>query len=335
MKKNLIAIAIAAAVAAPLTAQAAVNLSGDAEFVMQHTEAVTGVSGGWAGTNEVRVKIDADLGGGVGVHGRMRLENGDSHATTLTGGASNQVTTDYAYLTAKAGPASLKMGDQLATWGTKVWIEGTLKQNRLAAGFKPSDALSVGVFLDPYYDGGEGKPQINFNAQFKLSNMMKAGLLYLGKKTITTGTDVDAMNNIYVKGQMSGIVFGFESMDAGGASRANYLMAGMKAGGANLELHYLDGKTADADWSPVGVINGDANLAGSSPDITVITAGMKAGGMDITAGIGQAATGATGSTKESLVGIDLGKKMGAADFNFSYGTYNSASSYGFSFKTKF
>ena len=71
MKKKLIAIAIAAAVAAPLTAQAAVSVSGDAEFQMVHSETTTfvdGLSGGWAGTNRVRVKVDADLADGVSVH---------------------------------------------------------------------------------------------------------------------------------------------------------------------------------------------------------------------------------------------------------------------------
>ncbi|MCW8888616.1 MAG: hypothetical protein OQK25_06095, partial [Gammaproteobacteria bacterium] len=80
MKKNLIAIAIAAAVAAPLTAQAAATLSGDAEFAMQHTEAA-----GWAGTNRVRVKVDADLGGGVGVHTRLRMTTGGDNETTFAG----------------------------------------------------------------------------------------------------------------------------------------------------------------------------------------------------------------------------------------------------------
>jgi len=333
MKKKLIAIAIAAAVAAPLTAQAAATLSGDAEFGMKNFSegALFGMTNakGWNGYNRVRVKVDADLGGGVGVHTRLRMNLGMDNETD--GGSSNAVRTDYAYLTAKVGPAALTMGDQLATWGTKVFIEGATKQNRLVATFKPSGALTAKLIMDPYMDGAEGKPQIGFAVVSKLSNMMTAGLLYIGEKDPAT----DAENNIFVKGQMNGITYGVESMSQENTvdqDRANYVMLGMKAGGANLALHYVANKTQDADWSPVGVINGNADLTAAQTDITMITAGLKAGGMDVTVGLGQAGDG---TTNESMIGLDLGKKMGAADFVFSYGSHDSETAYGFKFKTKF
>lgn len=324
MKKKLIAIAIAAAVAAPLTAQAAATISGDAEFEMTNYSAAGLLGGpeieGWNGNNRVRVKVDADLGGGVGVHTRIKMSTGDDALWQA----------DYAYMTAKVGPASLTMGDQLATWGTKVFIEGSLKHNRLVAAFKPSNTLTAKIIMDPYYKGAAapfvGAPKMGLAVVSKLSNMMTAGLLY------TQGVNGgDSSNNVFAKGQMSGITFGIESQSTAD-DRANYVMAGMKAGGADLALHYVTNKTADADWSPVGVINGSADLVAAQTDITMITAGMKAGGMNVTAGIGQAGDG---TTNESMIGLDLGKKMGAADFVFSYGSHDSETAYGFKFKTKF
>lgn len=347
MKKKLIALAIAAAVAAPLTAQAAATLSGDAEFKMTNygTAGLLGATQakGWNGYNRVRVKVDADLGAGVSVHTRLRMsigaDNEVSFSTTTPAAAdpklnsttsTNAVRTDYAYLTAKVGPASLMMGDQLATWGTKVFIEGSTKMNRLKATFKPSGTLTAGITMDPYADAGEGKPQIGFFAIAKVSNMMTAGVLVIGKKDPAT----DAENNIFVKGQMAGVTYGVESMTQNNTTdeRANYIMAGMKAGGANLALHIITNKKADADWSPVGVINGQSDLIAAQTDITVITAGLKAGGMDVTVGVGQAGDG---TNQESLMGVDLGKKLGAANFVFSYGSHNSESAYGFKFNTKF
>jgi len=321
MKKKLIAIAIAAAVAAPLTAQAAVTVSGDAEFEMTNYTTAGLVGGnveGWNGNNRVRVKVDADLGDGVGAHTRIK-------GSTGAGDALWQV--DYAYLTAKVGPATLVMGDQLATWGTKVFIEGALKSNRMVAVFKPSNTLTAKIIMDPYLKGGTvGAPKMGLAFVSKLSNMMTAGLLY-GQGV----NGADSTNNVFVKGQMSGITFGVESQSQTG-DRANYVMAGMKAGGANLALHYVTNKVADADWSPVGVINGSADLVTAQTDITMITAGMKAGGMNVTAGVGQAGDG---TTNESMIGLDLGKKFGAADFVFSYGSHDSETAYGFKFKTKF
>lgn len=348
MKKKLIAIAIAAAVAAPLTAQAAVTVSGDAEFKMNHQETTSYVGapnethGGWSGTNRVRVKVDADVAGGVSVHTRFRTTSGMDNSAAGAIGALT-VDTDYAYIKVPVGPVTLQMGDQLATWGTKYFAEGTRKDNRLKAIYKPSNQMTLLATLDPYMDDkGDGAPKFSFYAIAKMSNMMSAGIAYTLATTTygpaAAGTEKDAVSNIFVKGQMSGVTFGLESTDWSeyDGSRSLYAMAGMKAAGADLGFHYVKAGSQDSDWSPIGVINGDANMAGGQNEYVVLTAGMKAGGMDITVGAGSAGNeDVSGISNESFVGVDLGKKFGAADFNFSYGSYDSNSSYGFSFETKF
>jgi len=367
MKKKLIAIAIAAAVAAPLTAQAAVTVSGDAEFKMTNRDS-TGVtatagnwgsdetwgtaddvagsgedSGGWSGSNRVRVKIDADLAGGVSVHTRFRTTTGFDNSSSDNGTVTAlTVDTDYSYIVVPVGPVTLTMGDQLATWGTKYFADGARKDNRLKAAYKATSQLTLLATLDPIGDeNADGAPKMTFYAITKLSNMMTAGIVYTGETTTYNGTPAgqtnDAVSNVFVKGNMAGVTFGVESTDWSeyDGSRSLYLMAGMKAAGANVGFHYAKAGSQDSDWSPVGVINGNANLAGGLNEYTVITANMKMGGMDVTAGVGTAGNDAVGGSNESLVGVDLGKKFGAANFNLSFGSYNSTSAYGFSFKTKF
>lgn len=341
MKKKLIALAIAAAVAAPLTAQAAATLSGDAEFTMGNSKAT-----GWEGYNRVRVKVDADLGGGVAIHTRLRMTTGGDNEVSFADAnavadisSSNAVRTDYAYLTAKAGPVALTMGDQLATWGTKYFYQGAQKNNRLKAAVKVSDQFTGMLTMDPYAKAdGTGAPGFALYGIYKVSNMMTAGIMLRGSKDDTAATE--AANNVFVKGQVGGVVFGFESDSAkdNTGSRGNYMMVGMKAGGADLALHYADATGQDSDFEPLGIINGDATTSAvdaglsGAQKLTLLTAGMKAGGMNVTVGAGR--TEVAGTT-ESIVGLDLGKKLGAANFNFSYGTYAGDTGYGFSFKTKF
>ena len=374
MKKKLIAIAIAGVVAAPLTAQASshgaqpqVTFGGDANFVMTNK-----ADSHWAGENRVRLTIAAKANEKVTAHARIRMQEGwtspvtgkvvDNDLGYSTSPMSAQgVRTDYAYIQMNAGPVSILAGDQLATFGTGIFIQGANPKNRLKVVYKEGP-LKAAVMLDPYYKSdtaptaagfpdATGEPNIKIMAQYKMSNMMTAGILYgteQDAKQALLGGKKDAWNDIFVKVNMSGVHAALERKsdvmtvkDVEDAktkpSGSMYINVGADVSGIALDLHYTDASKIDDDVSPIGAIQGDAAVFGGTKGLTLLTASMAAGPGTVTIGVG---TDNASNNAEGVTGLDYATEVGGADFNFSYGAYKDGSgkddsAFGFSFATKF
>lgn len=324
MNKKVIAMAVTAALAAPMIAQASdISFKGDARYRWGQIEDSNGNSLPY---NTGIPAVDA-LGSNTGVDNRVRIVatakmDGGVEATTRMISDVGTVTTDYAYITAPlmGGMATLKAGDQLASWGIGLAIKDDKKAERLNLTV-PLGAWKAFVNYDP----GAGKGGLPSYGAVGKAGSFTTGLLIFG----VDGKGMD----IFAKGAAGpvGLAFEYNSVDAGAKKPTGMaLMGKYPMGGINIDFGYAsaaDGFIAHKKFKPLSTIGLDQKTGlmdfGTGGDQTAIVVGA-----DLMAGPGRvtAMVGSLNNSTTSTSGTALDLKYDVGVFGITYGTVDMGAS---------
>jgi len=315
MNKKVIAMAVTAALAAPMIAQAAdVSFKGDARYrwgqisdqdgtALPYSTGIPAVDamGSNTGTdNRVRVVVTAKMDDGV-------------EATTRLISDNTSVDTDYAYIKVPlmGGMATLKAGDQLASWGVGLSIKDDKKEQRLNL-VVPVGGFNIFANYDPT-SGAAGAGSYGATGKAGGYNM---GLLMFGPE----GKGMD----IFAKGMAGPVGLAFE-YNSNSKSKATgmVLMGTYPMGGMNLNFGYAsaaDGFVAHKKFAPISTIGLDQKTGimnfGTGGDQSALLVGvdLKAGPGKLAAMFGQL------SPKVGDASTALDVKYNVGVFDVSYGT---------------
>ena len=312
MNKKVIAMAVTAALAAPMMAQAAdISFNGDARYRWGDIKTDVPDASNSVYDNRVRVVVTGKTDDGVSA--TARLSNDVTGASGATASAS-AVTTDYAYITAPlmGGMATLDIGDQLATWGAGFAIKDDFKTGRVKLTVPVGDWSISGAY-DPDNVAGSAAV-VGKVAGWKL------GLLSAGKVT-----------DIFAMGKAGPVGLTAENFTNGDSTATGTLLMGQyPIGGMNLNFGYAstaNGFVAHKKFTPISTIGKDQKTGilnlGEMGDTTAMLVGV-----DAKAGPGQVvAMFGTGTVKGmadyALTMLDLKYviPMGKdATFDVTYGT---------------
>ena len=350
MKKKLIAIAIAGAIAAPLTAQA-VDLSTDARVryysntVSEYMGAaglVTTETTGAVTDSRIGINIKAKNDDGVTLTTRLELDN--------THGAAHNINVDRAYFNVPVAGLNITAGKTVGNWGHRVYVWDATG-DRLHISKKMGDMVGAILFTKATEnDSGIGIPatadddadKSATSIIFKMGKM--GGIRYDmwedGKTANNTADDI-SWNTVDIYGGAPlgggwGLAFELNSSSGDVEGSTVMLAAKGKVAGSGVMAGYVtvaDGASTDADFlSFVGTgAEAGSMFASLTSDATAATAkSMNAvfavGTVEISAAtnleVGVASVnsvdestsgaGAGGDMSETVMSIKLAQKIGKA-----------------------
>lgn len=360
MKKNLIAIAVAAAVIAPLTAQAAVDVSGDAR-VRYYTND-RGASDVGGNPNTKGAQTDSRVGLNFqGTDGKTAMAKARLEITNTHGGAAETINVDHAYIAANVG-AGVKVtgGKTVANWGHKfvIWdaaadrVHITKKMGDLAMGLHFTKGTEAGLTAT--------SDDTNDNSTTSVTVKMGkiGGLRYDMMKNETGAGSVDNNRTAFYGGAPLGAGWGlaFEYASTGGDSYTDnavgmMLAAAGKVGGADLTVGYAtaaDGFNSDNDFFTFAGTGAQAGsmlaglMSGAGYKMTGIfaIAKMKTGAAGVEAGVATINTDQAGDPSNTLLSVKVDYPLSKSTKVLAqYGTFSGdlldGSTYGASIETKF
>ena len=274
MNKKIISMAVAAALVAPVVAQAAdINFSGDARYRWGQIQDSAGNTVQNAVDNRVRLKVDVKEDG-ISAHARIQLDNNEK-----SGDRTKSAVADYAYIKAPlfGGAATLSVGDQLATFGAGLSVNNDRKENRTKLAIPVGEALTVGLYADHFATATvDQRNNGGATVSAKVAGWKLAALSTDSETTI-----------IYAKGKAGPVELTIENDSFKSKAAATMLMGKMPMGGMNIHFGYVGtekGFTAHKLFNPVSTIGEDQktgimNLGNDAGDSTNILAGvdLKAG----------------------------------------------------------
>ncbi|MDH5359893.1 MAG: hypothetical protein OEX03_04970 [Gammaproteobacteria bacterium] len=287
MNKKIISMAVAAALVAPVVAQAAdLSFKGDARFRTYHNDA-----NGTASTkhdNRVRFVVTATDGDNMAT-ARLTMDGADNAAATAS--------TDYAYVGTKIGPVSLKLGDQRAYFGTNYLVNNAAKPNRVTAMMKAGPATIV--IADDVSPNATPVDNARVSTGVIMAKVADFNVSVLSNETTTM---------IAAIGKAGPVKLAIESTDLNGVA-GTYINVGMEVAGMDMGLTSVAmdaGLTTASLYSPVAALGTSNNGIRNANELTLLT--VKKGNISFGAGTVDAAG-------DSL--LDVGYKMGNTTFSYS------------------
>jgi len=289
MNKKLLAIAVAAAMVAPMVAQAVdTTISGSARVraidihKADDTDKDTNFEQKKYYDQRVRIKIDAkltkkDAGKGIdptgtAVHTRFTISDGKFDATRNTRkqhpteADASGVLTDYAYLSVPIGPGTLNAGLQLASWGNAM-MTWAVKKDRIKYTLPLAGGMKVVLFTDKVLEASdtdkeEGMDYDTMAAAFIAPVMGgKAGLLYVNQNKRDGDSD-----------HKTGKVNGTEAKKGVSGSTIDVFLNG-KIGNIGLMAEFV---------SKSGEVNETGNGEQKAPKAFFVAATLPIGAMSLT-----------------------------------------------------
>ena len=154
----------------------------------------------------VRLKITAQITGGVEVRVRLTAGNGDWNGGMNTG---STVVTDYAYIVVPVGTVTIEAGRQPFSWGNKflVW-DARVDRLEIVAGL---DTATVGVFADKLVEsyGPEGilDNDVNDYGVYAVynANDVEAGVVVVFRKNDVMDDSDGIYGSLYANVDVSGV----------------------------------------------------------------------------------------------------------------------------------
>jgi hypothetical protein len=355
MKKKLIAIAIAAAVAAPLTAQA-IDMSGDAR-VRYYANDIDTVAKGAQTDSRIGLDIKGEDGQVAMAHVRLEVTNAAHGGTVNTDTADNvDIWVDRAYVKANIGGVTVMGGKTIANWGHKfvVWdAEGDRVHINKAMG-----DMNFGLIWTKNTEAGmtastdDSLDSTTTSLTFVMGKM--GGIRFDNTKNDATSTTVKrtALYGGAPLGGGWGLGFEFAQTDAGTDNDQGLMLAAMgKVGATDLTVGYAsaaDGFSSDNDFftfagtgaEPGTVFAGLSSTDGNKMTGMFVVAGMKVDVVDVELGAALIKSDVAGDPSETVLSVKaaypLSKmtKVKAQFGNFS-GDMMDATHMGASIETKF
>ena len=345
MKKQLLIAAVAATLGT--SAMADISITGDALVRFANTE-----NGAAADTNSldqrVRLKM-VGTSGDTSVTFALRNDNdGDTAAAGSTAAQSTRSTgndknleVDYSYLTTKAGPVNIKVGEWWETTGLGVARKGQ----------------------------GSGGNSINLSTTISNVDLSVQGSAGNGSTTVTAGTTIagwktviehDTANNtgytdVMVKGKIGPVNIAAEkySSDAATADAGVVHLSGKVGGGVTLHVAYAEwendqslARAGNSKFSPLGVsvlgtatgVNGNLALGNvnatdaQDEDVTGVRADFNVAGNAIQVAAGN--LNAAG-IDDGFADIIVTRDLSGAKLSLSAGQWNDNTSMGAKLAVKF
>ena len=345
MKKQLLIAAVAATLGT--SAMADISITGDALVRFANTE-----NGAAADTNSldqrVRLKM-VGTSGDTSVTFALRNDNDDDAAaagsttaqSTRTTGTDKHLEVDYSYLTTKAGPVNIKVGEWWETTGLGVARKGV----------------------------GSGGNSINLSTTISNVDLSVQGSAGNGSTTVTAGTTIagwktviehDTANNtgytdVMVKGKIGPVNIAAEkySSDAATADAGVVHVFGKVGGGVTLHAAYAEwendqslARAGNSKFSPLGVsvlgtatgVNGNLALGNvnatdaQDEDVTGVRADFNVAGNAIQVAAGN--LNAAG-IDDGFADIIVTRDLSGAKLSLSAGQWNSNTSMGAKIAVKF
>jgi hypothetical protein len=368
MKKKLIAIAIAAAVAAPLTAQA-IDMSGDAR-VRYYDNSVSELMGSAAAKAEgaqtdSRIGLNISGADGETAMAKVRLEVVNTHGAT----ADATVTVDHAYISANVG-AGVKVtgGKTIANWGHKFYIwdaDGdrvsiTKSLGDMNFGLHFSKARETGMklatasapFTNIPLNADDDNDKSGTHLTFTMGKM--GGIRHDIVEDDTAGTKVKT-TALYGGAPLPGgwgLGFEFVTSDEGTDNNRGLMLAGMgKVADVALTVGYAsaaDGYSSDNDFFTFAGTGAEAGAMlpglmsqdGNKMTGLFVVAGMKAGMVDLEVGAAQIKWDTTNDPKNTVLSIKASHQLSKnSKVIGQYGSFSGdmidATQMGASIETKF
>ena len=345
MKKQLLIAAVAATLGT--SAMADISITGDALVRFANTE-----NGAAADTNSldqrVRLKM-VGTSGDTSVTFALRNDNDDDAAaagsttaqSTRTTGTDKHLEVDYSYLTTKAGPVNIKVGEWWETTGLGVARKGV----------------------------GSGGNSINLSTTISNVDLSVQGSAGNGSTTVTAGTTIagwktviehDTANNtgytdVMVKGKIGPVNIAAEkySSDAATADAGVVHVFGKVGGGVTLHAAYAEwendqtaARATNSKFSPLGVsvlgtatgVNGNLALGNvnatdaQDEDVSGVRADFNVAGNAIQVAAGN--LNAAG-IDDGFADIIVTRDLSGAKLSLSAGQWNSNTSMGAKIAVKF
>ena len=345
MKKQLLIAAVAATLGT--SAMADISITGDALVRFANTE-----NGAAADTNSldqrVRLKM-VGTSGDTSVTFALRNDNDDDAAaagsttaqSTRSTGTDKHLEVDYSYLTTKAGPVNIKVGEWWETTGLGVARKGV----------------------------GSGGNSINLSTTISNVDLSVQGSAGNGSTTVTAGTTIagwktviehDTANNtgytdVMVKGKIGPVNIAAEkySSDAATADAGVVHVFGKVGGGVTLHAAYAEwendqtaARAGNSKFSPLGVsvlgsatgVNGNLALGNvnatdaQDEDVTGVRADFNVAGNAIQVAAGN--LNAAG-IDDGFADIIVTRDLSGAKLSLSAGQWNSNTSMGAKIAVKF
>ena len=345
MKKQLLIAAVAATLGT--SAMADISITGDALVRFANTE-----NGAAADTNSldqrVRLKM-VGTSGDTSVTFALRNDNDDDAAaagsttaqSARTTGTDKHLEVDYSYLTTKAGPVNIKVGEWWETTGLGVARKGV----------------------------GSGGNSINLSTTISNVDLSVQGSAGNGSTTVTAGTTIagwktviehDTANNtgytdVMVKGKIGPVNIAAEkySSDAATADAGVVHVFGKVGGGVTLHAAYAEwendqtaARAANVKFSPLGVsvlgtatgVNGNLALGNvnatdaQDEDVTGVRADFNVAGNAIQVAAGN--LNAAG-IDDGFADIIVTRDLSGAKLSLSAGQWNDDTSMGAKLAVKF
>ena len=345
MKKQLLIAAVAATLGT--SAMADISITGDALVRFANTE-----NGAAADTNSldqrVRLKM-VGTSGDTSVTFALRNDNDDDAAaagsttaqSTRTTGTDKHLEVDYSYLTTKAGPVNIKVGEWWETTGLGVARKGV----------------------------GSGGNSINLSTTISNVDLSVQGSAGNGSTTVTAGTTIagwktviehDTANNtgytdVMVKGKIGPVNIAAEkySSDAATADAGVVHVFGKVGGGVTLHAAYAEwendqtaARATNSKFSPLGVsvlgtatgVNGNLALGNvnatdaQDEDVTGVRADFNVAGNAIQVAAGN--LNAAG-IDDGFADIIVTRDLSGAKLSLSAGQWNDNTSMGAKLAVKF
>ena len=345
MKKQLLIAAVAATLGT--SAMADISITGDALVRFANTE-----NGAAADTNSldqrVRLKM-VGTSGDTSVTFALRNDNDDDAAaagsttaqSTRSTGTDKHLEVDYSYLTTKAGPVNIKVGEWWETTGLGVARKGV----------------------------GSGGNSINLSTTISNVDLSVQGSAGNGSTTVTAGTTIagwktviehDTANNtgytdVMVKGKIGPVNIAAEkySSDAATADAGVVHVFGKVGGGVTLHAAYAEwendqslARAGNSKFSPLGVsvlgsatgVNGNLALGNvnatdaQDEDVTGVRADFNVAGNAIQVAAGN--LNAAG-IDDGFADIIVTRDLSGAKLSLSAGQWNDNTSMGAKLAVKF
>ena len=345
MKKQLLIAAVAATLGT--SAMADISITGDALVRFANNE-----NGAAADMNSldqrVRLKM-VGTSGDTSVTFALRNDNDDDAAaagsttaqSTRTTGTDKHLEVDYSYLTTKAGPVNIKVGEWWETTGLGVARKGV----------------------------GSGGNSINLSTTISNVDLSVQGSAGNGSTTVTAGTTIagwktviehDTANNtgytdVMVKGKIGPVNIAAEkySSDAATADAGVVHLSGKVGGGVTLHVAYAEwendqslARAGNSKFSPLGVsvlgtatgVNGNLALGNvnatdaQDEDVTGVRADFNVAGNAIQVAAGN--LNAAG-IDDDFADIIVTRDLSGAKLSLSAGQWNDNTSMGAKLAVKF
>jgi len=298
MNKKLLAIAISAAIAAPVVASADTTVFGDARVRWFQTAAsLDGMADDHKNDNtnsRVRVGVKSEMDG-VEVNARIKATNQD-HDQNMSPNTTATIAGDYGYMAVPVGPVKIAGGVMVGNFGNRLTYWDT-RPHRVVFSTKFGD-WNAALTFDKIDEGGTKISPTNFTAAGaytdtsaeekdvssnklilvgkiptgKLSvmaNSVKAGKTHTAPKTDMSGSEfivayAGQIGPVMVLGEYNSRGGDFYKDVDGDAQNAMYLHGIMKFGQVDVQLAYAataNGFTADDHFAPMAIVGRSQDTA--------------------------------------------------------------------------